>query len=513
MDSSLNTLIASTFLGGELWERGHAIALDNSNNVYVTGETVSSNFPITGGAYSGCCDPYDFFIAKLDSSLSTLIASTLLGGGDIGSDVHAIALDSNNNVYVIGNTLSENFPTSASSYDETYDDLQDVFIAKLNSGLSTLIASTYLGGSGTERGYAIALDSSNNVYVTGHTTSADFPTAGSPYDASYDAFDVFISKLDSNLSTLIASTFLWGGAFSYGIALDNSNNVYVTGSTYSNDFPTAGSPYDSSHNGFHDVFVSKLDNSLSTLIASTYLGGEFDERGYAIALDNSNNVYVTGRTLSTDFPTTGNPHDGSYNGGDYDLFVSKLDSSLSTLNASTFLGGSNTERFTAGRDNNAIALDSSNNVYVTGYTKSTDFPTAGSPYDGSHNGGFDAFVAKLDICTYSISPASNSFGSGGGIGSVSVTGISGCSWNWNAASNESWIAITSGGSGSGNGTVNYTAASNTSAGPRTGTMTIAGETFTLIQAGTDPFPYIKANDSDGPYNSGTSDNLLVSSSP
>ena len=244
----------------------------------------------------------------------------------------------------------------------------------------------------------MALDSNNNVYVTGYTASADFPTTGSPYDNSYDGGDnIFVSKLDSSLSTLMASTFLGvSSAFGYGIALDTSDNVYVAGWTFANDFPTVGNPYDNSYGGQDDVVVSKLDSGLSTLLASTYLGGSGSDRVHAITLDSNNNIYVTGHTSSTDFPTTGFPHDDSYNGNG-DVFVSKLDTGLNTLVASTFLGGSSTERSTTGRAYYGIALDNSNNLYVTGWTDSTDFPTDGSPYDGSHNGVIDSFVAKLAL--------------------------------------------------------------------------------------------------------------------
>ena len=404
LDSSLSVLIASTFLGGSGSDYGNAIALDSSNNVYVAGSTSSTDFPTAGFPYD---DSYnrgnnDVFVSKFDSSLSALIASTFLGGASSDRS-GAIALDSNNNVYVVGPTSSNildsgyeypnDFPTAGSPYDGSYNGGGDVFLSKLDSSLSTLIASTFLGGSGHDRGYAFALDSSNNVYVTGYTASADFPTTGSPYDAN-NYIDVFVSKLDSDLSTLIASTFLGGSGSDLGnaIALDSSNNVYVTGNTWSTDFPTAGSPYDYSHNDDRDVFVSKLDSNLSTLIASTFLGGASMDFGNAIVLDSSNNVYVAGYTWSTDFPTAGSPYDSSYNGGFEDAFVSKLDSSLSTLIASTFLGGARNEHC------GAIALDSSNNVYVVGSTTSTDFPTAGSPYDDSFNGSYgDVFVSKLEL--------------------------------------------------------------------------------------------------------------------
>ncbi len=395
LDSNLSTLIASTFLGGGKSQGSSAIVLDSSNNVYVVGGTSSADFPTVGSPHDDSYNGnYDVFVSKLDSSLSTLVASTLLGGSWVEYG-RAITLDSSNNVYVTGNTSSADFPTVGSPHGDSLNGNIDVFVSKLDSSLSTLIASTFLGGEEREYGRAIALDSSNNVYVTGNTSSADFPTADSPYEGSYNWDDVFVSKLSSGLSALIASTFLGGSRYDSGraIALDSNNNVYVTGFTDSADFPTAGIPYDDSYNWSRDVFVSKLNCSLSTLIASTFLGGGGNDEGYAIALDSSNNVYVTGETWLTDFPTSGSQYDDYFN-GTRDVFVSKLLSNLNTLTASTFLGGTNADGGTA------IALDSSNNVYVAGYTSSADFPTAGSPYDDSYNGPWafsDVFVSKLEL--------------------------------------------------------------------------------------------------------------------
>ena len=395
----IDPLLASTYLGGSYDDLGDAIAIDSSGNVYVMGYTDSSNFPTTSGAYdislnNAAADDYDVFVAKLDSSLTSLQASTYLGGlfEDVG---FAIAIDDSDNVYVTGSTSSSDFPTTSGAYDTSYNRNSDIFVSKLNSSLSDLQASTYLGGSDSDYGYAIALDGNGNVYVTGYTNSSDFPTTSGAYDISDDSSDAFVSKLNSSLSDLQTSIYLGGSDSDYGyaIALDDNGNVYVTGDTKSSDFPTTSGAYDISHNSSYDVFVSKLNNSLSDLQASTYLGGSDSDSNYgnAIALDSSGNVYVAGRTNSSDFPTTSGAYDISHNGGNSDVFVSKLNSSLSNLQASTYLGVSGNDY------GNAIALDSSGNVYVTGYTYSKKFPTTSGAYDTSHNGGnSDVFVTKLN---------------------------------------------------------------------------------------------------------------------
>jgi len=237
--------------------------------------------------------------------------------------------------YVTGETLSTDFPTP-SGYDSSYNGGDDAFVSKLSHDGSTLIYSTYLGGGNYDYGWGIAVDSSENAYVTGWTFSTDFPTPSGYDSSYNGFDDAFVSKLSHDGSTLIYSTYLGGGYNDrgLGIAVDSSENAYVTGYTYSSDFPTS-SAYDSSLGGDEDAFVSKLSHDGSSLIYSTYLGGGNDDRGYGIAVDSSGNAYVTGWTFSTDFPTPSG-YDSSYNGGYDDAFVSKLSSDGSTLIYSTY---------------------------------------------------------------------------------------------------------------------------------------------------------------------------------
>jgi hypothetical protein len=419
----IDPILASTFIGGSGGDIGYSIALDSSGNVYVTGSTGSSNYPTTYGAYDTTHNgDYDVFVSKLSNNLSQLLASTFIGGsgGDVG---YSIALDSSGNVYVTGSTGSSNYPTTYGAYDTTYNGAIDVFVSKLSNNLSQLLASTFIGGSGDDIGYSIALDSSGNVYVTGSAWSSNYPTTYGAYDTSHNGgYDVFVSKLSNNLSQLLASTFIGGSSWEFGrsIALDSSGNVYVTGYTYSSDYPTTYGAYDTTHNGDYDVFVSKLSNNLSQLLASTFIGGSGDDVGYSIALDSSGNVYVTGSTRSSNYPTTSGVYDTSHNGYD-DVFVSKLSNNLSQLLASTFIGGSGDDI------GYSIALDSSGNVYVTGYTSSSNYPTTSGVYDTTHNGYDDVFVSKLD------SNLSGGGGSGGGSGSGGGGG-GGCSMTGSASS-------------------------------------------------------------------------------
>ena len=263
--------------------------------------------------------------------------------------------------------------------------------------LVSLVYSTFLGGGGND-GYdgpgssytAIAVDQEGSAYVTGYTYSADFPTVN-PYQTFPSGPDAFVTKLNSAGNALVYSTYL-GGTYSYdcgqGIAVDQSGSAYVAGNTWSADFPTVN-PYQTDQGG-SDVFVTKLNSAGNVLMYSTYLGGSSDDYGHAIAVDQAGSAHVTGETISSDFPTQ-NPYDGSYNGGTStsgDAFVTKLSSAGNALVYSTYLGGS------GGDWGRGIAVDQAGSAYVTGTTGSSDFPTQ-NPYDGTFKGVQDAYVSKL----------------------------------------------------------------------------------------------------------------------
>ena len=388
----IDPLIYSTFVGGGIYDEGWNIALDSEKNVYVTGDTHSSDFPTTIDCFDDSHNGgwSDVFVFKLKNDGSDLIYSTFVGGG--GYDVgYSIALDSQDYVYVTGRTKSSDFPTTSGSFDESCNGDWDVFVFKLKNDGPGLVYSTFVGGGGSDSGYSIALDSDKNVYVTGRTRSSDFPTTSGCFDESYNGDgDVFVFKLKNDGSGLVYSTFVGGGSGDYGrsIALDSETNVYVTGYTLSSNFPTTSGCFDDSHNGGWDIFVFKLKNDGSDLIYSTFVGGGDSDSGESIALDSEDNVYVTGFTYSSDFPTTIDCFDDSHNGGG-DVFVFKLKNDGSDLIYSTFVGGGDEDW------GNSIALDSEDNVYVTGFTYSSDFPTTIDCFDDSHNGGGDVFVFKL----------------------------------------------------------------------------------------------------------------------
>jgi hypothetical protein len=394
LSSDLSSLLASTFIGGSTRDYAHAITIDSSGNLYVVGHTGSSNYPTTTGAYDSSPNGfYDGFVSKLSSDLSSLLASTFIGGNRSDS-ANAITIDSSGNLYVAGGTGSSNYPTTEGAYDSSHNGGQDVFVSKLSSDLSSLLASTFIGGGGWDYANAITIDSSGNLYVAGYAGPPDYPTTEGVYDSSFNGgwSDVFVSKLDSDLGSLLASTFIGGGDCdcAHAITIDSSGNLYVAGSTGSSDYPTTGEAYDSSHNGGDDGFVSKLSSDLSSLLASTFIGGSDYDYAYVITIDPSGNLYVAGTTYSSNYPTTEGAYDSSHNGGEVDVFVSKLSSDLGGLSASTFIGGNSTDWAYA------ITINPSGNLYVAGNTGSSDYPITTRAYDSSHNGGRDVFVSKLD---------------------------------------------------------------------------------------------------------------------
>ncbi|MFQ5858408.1 MAG: SBBP repeat-containing protein, partial [Anaerolineae bacterium] len=406
----MGPLPASTFLGGEVYDHATSIAVDSGGNIYVAGWTetqasTSAPFPTTPGAYKTSGNYVDAFVAKFDANLENLLASTLLGGGGYDA-VYAIAIDAAGNVYVAGRTDSGDFPTTAGAYETQFGGWQEGFVAKLDSNLETLLASTFLGGDRRDAVYAMALDNSQNVYVTGRTESSDFPTTDGAFNtAPAGGFDAFVSKLDSNLQNLLASAYLGGTEIESGraIAIDSASNVYVTGYTWSGDFPTTSGVLQDAAQGGFDGFVSKLDGNLQALLASTYLGGSSWDYAYSLAVDGGGDVFVTGISKSSDFPTTAGAYATTHSAG-YDAYVSRLDGNLQALLASTYLGGS------GGDYAYSLAIDPTGDVFLSGMTLRqaqgtaglADFPTTPNAYDTSYHGGQvyggygDAFVSKLD---------------------------------------------------------------------------------------------------------------------
>jgi len=442
-----NALLFSTYLGGSGNDTSVGIAVDSGFDVFVAGTTscgATCDFPTAGINAPYQAQPKvsgtHAFLSEIDSTAANLLYSTYLSGSatDLAS---GLAVDVKNKAYVVGTTTSTDFPTTSGSFQTTSKATNQFFLSKVDtstSGTNSLPYSTYFGGgnpaNGVVVGGGVAVDSSSNVLITGGTnflntgsnTSTDFPILNaaqgcldSPTNpdscpTNVTATDAFVAKLNPTAATgaqLIYSTYVGGtGAeIGYGIAVDSAGSAYVTGSTTSMDFipsPETWTPFQKCLNDptnpatctvnlpASDAFLMKINNPAQggtdpnvTFTYASYLGGSGNDVAYAIAVDASQGALLTGYTDSTDFHISASPIQAA-NGGQRDAFVARIDTT-STANISSYLGG-------AGNDiGTGIAVDFANSTYVAGETTSaTGFPVVGA-YQGTLQGGSDAFVSKL----------------------------------------------------------------------------------------------------------------------
>ena len=439
LNGDMTQLLASTYIGGNENDYAYALTVDDKGNVYVAGRTTSTGirpygddyiewegfeydpddwedcwddyitfeiepptaFPTTEGAYQ--TEPLtdrgfnNYFVTKLNSNLNDIIASTLLGEGTDGTDgINGIKIDGNGDILVAGKTGNPNgFSVSSDpSYEPLYgftagDDGKgkNGFIAKFNDSLTEIKGYTFLGAGGILHGAfrdngtsieAIVLDNQDNIYITGSTADVNFPTTDDAFcgehnekEGNWPGDDVFIAKLNNNLDILISSTLLGGKSSDGGvdIKLDTDGSVFITGTTMSEDFPVGSGAYQRNlkkhqSSTYHDIFISRLNNDLSELLAGTYIGGQNREDVFGLALDKSF-VYVTGSTMG-EYPTT---YDSTGR-----IVISKLNKDLTELEVSTLLGES-------GDEGRAI-IARENGIYVAGKTSSKNFPVTDGTYQG-----------------------------------------------------------------------------------------------------------------------------------
>jgi uncharacterized repeat protein (TIGR01451 family) len=404
IDASGTNIIYSTYVGGSGLDRGNSLAVDSSGNAYVVGrvDSSSTNFPTTPGVFAPSYRGGDFdaVIFKLNSQGSAFVYSTFLGGEENDS-TEGVALDPAGNLYVTGGTKSIGFPTTIGAFQASRAGDTDAYISKMNPSGSALLYSSFLGGSGTDRGSGVAIDSGGNAYVSGFTASPDFPTENAFQNSYGGSFDAFVAKINTNANgadSLVLCSYLGGTADdkAFGIAIDAGNNIYVVGQTSSNDLPLLN-PAQPAFGGAFDAFVAKISNA-GVKVFTTYLGGAGDDRGTGIAVNSAGAAYVTGFTSSTNFPTV-IPIQNTKGGGS-DAFVAKLSDSGSTLIYSTYFGGSGNENSVGTvTSTNPIALDSLSNAYFTGYTTSNNLITASALQPTNGGGPSDAFLAKISDFT------------------------------------------------------------------------------------------------------------------
>ncbi|HZG51082.1 MAG TPA: SBBP repeat-containing protein, partial [Pyrinomonadaceae bacterium] len=414
----------STFLGGSGYDEGNAVAVDAQGNAYVTGQTRSSNFPVTPNApqssIRATVGDYDAFVTKLNADGSALVYSTYLGGNYSDSGT-SIALDGAGQAHIAGITDSTNFPVTPGSYRTTRNGSSDVFVSKLSADGSALLYSTYLGGSGAEYDPNLALGSDGLVYVAGRTYSSNYPvTAGvfqsQPRGVSGNVSEGFVTKLAASPTAgLIFSTYLGGAGNDsvegLAVASGLDDSVYVTGRTSSSNFPTTPNAWQSTlavdgSNNDSDAFVTRLNSAGTQAVFSTYFGGTGYDYASAIAVDGAGDVYITGVTMSPSLHITPGAFQRYYAGvvtsmthytgieagwHNQDSFVAKLSADGASVPYSTYFGGSGADMA------EAIVVDAQGNAYVVGETTSTDLPAAGNGWQATNGGGsLDGFFFKLN---------------------------------------------------------------------------------------------------------------------
>ena len=407
----------ASYIGGEGQDIGEAIAIDNAGHGYLVGTTDSFTFPVTPNAFqqSAISTDRDIFVTKFDTETSDIIFSTYIGGE--GDDLATgVALDPEGSPYITGQTNSLTFPTQ-NPLQESLQGESDAFVLKLAQDGSTLLYSTYVGGTNMDTAHGIAVDQVGQAYITGETASVDFPTEN-PFDVILGdgredpQSDAFVTKLGPQGSSLLFSTFLGGSANDVGhsIARDQEGGIYITGETAklpvtpgssvsspSSPFPiTPGAFQATFGGGATDAFIAKLSSTLAgeaALLYSSYLGGNGEDVGLDLFVDQEKQVYLTGRTTSeSGFPLTADAFDPIFNGGQ-DAFLAKVDVEgvgQDALAYATYVGGSQHDVGVA------IGKDTLGRPCITGTTTSADFPLE-NPLEGQGalKGGTDIFLAKF----------------------------------------------------------------------------------------------------------------------
>lgn len=394
-DASLQNLLAATLIGGSSADLLYDMVLDSSGRIVISGTTASSDFPLTFGAYkTSLTSPTEIFITKLNSALTVIEASTLVGPtiSDISYGRVSLAIDSAQSVFIAGSTEDTTYPATAGAFDLDHNAGADAVISKLSNDLSTLLASTFLGDSANDHALALAVDD-GQVFVGGRTSSTGFPVTTTDTLAPFG--DAFISVLTDDLQLLEDSRFFGGakGDEVTALSADGVGGLYAAGNTYSDTLFASG--FQDSLAGSQDAFMIHLSSALSVQ-SQTYLGGSSFDAVDALILGDDNLVYVCGQTQSSDFPKTWQGFDQVRE--DDEGFISAFSLDLTTMQAGGFLGGDFGDRVL-----DLVQVASS--IYFTGWTQADTFWQTPLAFDTLWNGNADAFVLRTGSLTSTIADA------------------------------------------------------------------------------------------------------------
>lgn len=399
----IDPVVNATYFGGTNTDVATAVTYDAAGGVWIAGYTASEDLPTLGSGYAESKNPVTDVFAAHYAADGTLDYVTYLGG-DNDDRATAIVVDNAGNAYITGYTASTNFPLGGGSYQASNAGLRDVFITQLNNlsfGSDSLWYSTYIGGTGNDVGNAIALAPDGTVVIAGYTSSGEFPMLGTPVQTgNRGGFEAIVIHVDTTLSTeSVRYTSYLGGTstdVATGVAMGPNNQLYISGYTMSGDFPVAGAAPQLEYGGRGDAFLVRFDLNkpgLDALDFGTYLGGSDTDLSYGLKRDSSGRLYLTGYTMSTNFPVTDTAFQREKS-GEADLFLTRFDvasNGVIGVNYSTYLGGNATDI------GYGLAVDNGGRVAVSGYTYSTDFPLAGNAYQPVEGGGYDAFVTVLNV--------------------------------------------------------------------------------------------------------------------
>ena len=404
--SGSDSLVWSTYLGGDNSDKATAIALSTDGFLYLTGDTASTNFPLAGtpaqGAIKGDTDAFLVRLSRTQQGVDALWYSTYFGGDkrDYGT---AVAVDAQNRPYIAGySTTGEGFTYAGGSFQAANRGGYDAFLAMfVTDGADTLRYSTFIGGAGTDVATGIAVDRNGIVHLCGYTTSADFPFTGGAYRTDYAGRgDIFYARADISkpgLDGLLYATFIGGSDadLAYGMAADSAGRIYITGYTFSGDFPIIGTPIQAAKAGSADLFLLRIDPTApgsAPITYSTYLGGSGSEIAYGLAVTANNRVAITGYTDSSDFPTRGNPLQPR-TGGAIDAFLALVDFAPATpvLLYSSYVGGDSPDF------GYQVAADARGNYYLVGSTTSRRLASPGV-FQGDLSRYTDGFLVRFNLC-------------------------------------------------------------------------------------------------------------------
>ena len=377
----------STYFGGSSEDFINDVEVDSNNNIIISGYTSSINLPTENAYQENSGGSFDAFIAKFDPTGQSLIFASYLGGNDFDAAVD-VTIDSEDNIYLTGLAYSLNFPT-VNALSSSRNGICDAFVTKFNP-TGDVIFSTFLGGSGEDFCYGVAMDSSNNLVITGHTASSDFPVTSDAYDSSFAGEeDAVLILLNSDGQSIEYSTYLGGSGVDMGLKgfMNYNDEIVIAGLTSSSDFVSTDDALQSSFAGDFDAFVT-IFNVTGQVIYSTYYGGNGDEIAQSIGEDSQGNLIIVGRTTANNLPLSTTPLQNQH-GGLEDGYVLKLNHQDYSLNFSTYLGGS---EYDFAFD---FLIDEQDNIIIFGTTASEEFEVTSNAYQTTIGGNLDAFLAIL----------------------------------------------------------------------------------------------------------------------